>query len=395
MSNVSKAGWSAPSQHQTVAFGVPLIEALPEALARFSAKRVAVITTNSLAGPGGLAETVANILGDKFAGVTAGIRPHSPRAEVVRIAKALEGADAVVTIGGSSVGDTTKAARLCLANGIFDIEGIDRLQPYSKTGGNMAEADGTIVPTLPFISIPTTLSAGEFTTGVGVTDERGANKHKQVFIYPNLAPDIVILDPAMTIQTPPRLFFSTGLRAIDHAVEAWLSINPTPLSDAYSLYAARLLITSLRRVFDAPDDMDARLDCLKGSWLSIVGLAGGGIRAGASHGLGHALGGTAGMPHGETSCVTMQHVLRYNAPVNGERQQVIAAAVGQPDTPLADIIAALVAHLGLPTNLREAHVAEAMLEPVAAAALHDPLLAFNPRPITSIEVVRELLKQAW
>ncbi len=388
-----KAGWSAPSQHQSVAFGVPLAEALPQALARFSAKRVVVITTNSLTGAGGLADGVAAILGDRFLRMVSGTRPHTPRAEVVRIAKAIEDADAVVTIGGSSVGDTTKAARLCLANGISDIEGMDRLRPYSKTGGGMAGPDGTVAPTLPFISIPTTLSAGEFTTGVGVTDERGPVK--QVFVYPGLSPDIVILDPAMTLQTPPRLFFATGMRAVDHAIEGWCSINPTPLSDAYSLHAARLLIPSLRRVFDAPDDLDARLDCMKGAWLSILGLAGGNVKAGASHGVGHALGGTAKMPHGETSCVMLQHVLRYNAPVNAERQQAIAAAVGQADTPLADIVGALVAHLGLPTTLRDAGIAEAMIEPVAAVALHDPLLGFNPRPITSHEVVMDLLRQAW
>ena len=395
VSEISKAGWSAPSEPQTVAFGVPLAEALPQALARFSAKKVAVITTNSLAGPGGLAEGVAKLLGDRFAGVTAGIRPHSPRGEVARIAKALEGADAVVTIGGSSVGDTTKAARLCAANGIFDIDGIDRLRTYSKTGGTDAEPDGTIIPTLPFIAIPTTLSAGEFTSGVGVTDERGTHKYKQVFVYPGLSPDVVILDPAMTLQTPPRLFFSTGMRAVDHAVEGWCSINPTPLSDAYSLHAARLLIPGLRRVLDAPEDLDARLDCMTGSWLSILGLAGGTIKAGASHGMGHALGGTAGVPHGETSCVTLQHVLRYNAAVNGARQQVIAASIGQGDTPLADIIASLIVHLGLPSTLRDANMPESMLEPVADAALRDPLLATNPRPITDIEVVRELFRQAW
>jgi maleylacetate reductase len=390
VSNVSKAGWSAPSQHQAVAFGIPLSEALPEALARFSAKRVAVVTTNSLSGPGGLAETVSKLLGDKFAGVTSGIHPHTPRADVVRVVKALEGVDAVITIGGGSVCDSVKAARLCLANGIVDIEGMDRLRPYNKPAG--AEPDRTLSPSLPSIAIPTTLSAAEFSSGAGVTDERGPVK--QVFIYPKLSPDIVILDPEMTLKTPQRLFFATGLRAVDHAVETWCSINPTPLSDAYSLHAARLLITSLRRVLDAPEDLDARLDCMKGSWLSLLGPSTG-VKCGGSHGMGHALGGTAGMPHGETSCVMLPHILRYNASVNGERQQIIAASVGQPDTPLGDIIQNLVADLNLPTRLRDAGVAEAKIEAVADAAVHDPLLSTNPRPITSLEVVRDLLKQAW
>lgn len=390
MSNVKQAGWSAPSHHQTVAFGIPLAEALPEALRRVGAKRVVVVTTNSLLGPDGLAQSVEALLGDAYLRTVSGIHPHTPRADVLRVAEALGGADGVVTIGGGSVCDSVKAARLCLANGLSDIEAMDRLRPYNKRVAG--EEDGIRSPSIPSIAIPTTLSAGEFTSAAGVTDERGPVK--QVFLYPGLSPDIVILDPAVTRRTPPRLFFATGLRAVDHSVETWCSINPTPLSDACSLHAARLLITSLRKVFDDPDDLDARLDCMKGSWLSIIGPASG-IKAGGSHGMGHALGGTAGMPHGETSCVMLPHVLRHNAPANAERQAAIAAAVGQPDTPLADIIADLIRHLGLPATLRDAGVPEDMLEAVAVAAVHDPLLASNPIPVTSIDTVRDLLRQAW
>jgi maleylacetate reductase len=388
--SVPPSGWSTSSQQQTVAFGVPIAEAIVEAVRRLSMRRVAVVTTNSLSGPGGLAEAVVKVLGSKFQSIVSGIHPHTPRKDVIRVAKALDGIDGVVTIGGGSVCDSVKAARLCLANGISDPVGMDRLRPYHK--GRNSEPDETRSPTLPFIAVPTTLSAGEFTSAAGVTDERGPLK--QVFLYPRLSPDIVILDPEMTTQTPNRLFFSTGLRAVDHAVETWCSINPTPLSDAYSLHAARLLITSLRRVLDVPADMEARLDCMKGAWLSILGAAAG-VRAGASHGMGHALGGTAGMPHGETSCVMLPHILRYNASVNGNRQAVIASAVGSPDMMLADIVSNLVAALGLPVRLRDAGVTESQIGDVATAAVHDPLLASNPRPISSLDVVLELLKQAW
>ena len=384
------SGWSLPSTLQTVAFGVPIADALPEAALRLSARRLAVVTTNSLAGSGGLAEVVRNILGPKFHSVVAGIHSHTPRADVVRVIKALEGADGVVTIGGGSVCDSAKAARLCLSNGITDAVGMDRLRPYNKAKGS--EPDGTISPSLPFIAVATTLSAAEFTSAAGVTDERGPRK--QVFVYPGLAPDIVILDPQVTRQTPPKLWFSTGIRALDHALETWCSTNPTPLSDAHSSYAARLLITSLPKVFDSPNDIPARLDCMKGAWLSILGPASG-VKAGASHGIGHALGGTAGMPHGETSCVMLPHVLRYNASVNGDRQAVIAASVGNPTTPLADIVAGLISHLGLPTRIRDTGVSETVMAAVAEAALDDPLLASNPRPIKSLTDLQLLLEQAW
>jgi maleylacetate reductase len=387
---ISDSGWSLPSTQQTVAFGVPIADALPEAARRLSARRLAVVTTNSLAGSGGLAEVVRNILGPKFHSVVAGIRSHTPRADVARVIKALEGADGVVTVGGGSVCDSAKAARVCLANGITDAVGMDRLRPYNKAKGS--EPDSTISPSLPFIAVATTLSAAEFTSAAGVTDERGPRK--QVFLYPGLAPDIVILDPQVTRQTPPKLWFSTGIRALDHALETWCSTNPTPLSDAHSSYAARLLITSLQKVFDSPNDIPARLDCMKGAWLSILGPASG-VKAGASHGIGHALGGTAGMPHGETSCVMLPHVLRYNASVNGDRQAVIASTVGSPTTPLADLVAALISRLGLPTRLRDAGVSEKVIAAVAEAAIHDPLLTSNPRPVKSLTEVMLLLEQAW
>ena len=390
MNDALTSGWCTSSYHQTVAFGIPIADALSEALRRLPARKIALVTIDSLCGPGQPAQAVTEVLGDRLHSTISGMRPHSPRGDVVRVVQALEGVDGVVTLGGGSVCDTVKAARLCLANSITGTEGIDRLRPYHKTADS--ERQNIRTPSLPFISIPTTLSAGEYTSAAAVTDERGPLK--QVFLYPGLAPDIVILDPKMTRSTPASLFFSTGFRAVDHAIETWCSINPTPLSDAYSLHAARLLITSLLRVFDEPDDMEARLNGLEGAWLSMLGPADG-VKAGGSHGLGHALGGTAGMSHGETSCVMLPHVLRYNTSVNGDRQAAIAAAVGKPSTPLADIIAGLVAHLGLPGRLRDAGVSQAVLGKVAEAALHDPMLATNPRPIRSLDVVEDLLRKAW
>jgi maleylacetate reductase len=375
-----------------VAFGIPLADALPEAMQRLSMQRIVVVSTNSLSGPGRMAETVCNLLESKFCGLVSGIHSHSPRADVIRVTQALREADAdgVVTIGGGSVCDSVKGARLCLANGIADTVGMDRLRPYNKAPG--PEGDPTVAPSLPFIAIPTTLSAAEFTPGSGITDERGP--FKQVFIYPGNSPDIVLLDPEMTLNTPARLFFGTGMRAVDHCIESWCSINANPIADAHSLYGAQLLISSLEKVVSSPNDLQARLDCQTGSWLSVVAAAAG-VKSGASHGIGHALGGTADMAHGETSCVMLAHILRYNASVNADRQAIIARALGHGETPLAEIITGLVKSLSLPTRLRDAGVSESILDAVANAALHDPLLKSNPRPITELTEIKRLLRAAW
>jgi len=291
LASSSESGWTAPPPQQSVAFGIPMAEAVAEAIRRLSMDRVVVVAANSLARPGGLGEDVAVALGPKFHSLVSGTRPHSPRTEVLRIADVLRDAGGVITIGGGSVCDTVKAARLCLANGIETADDMDLLRPYNRADDDSYAPVKS--PTLPFAAIATALSASEFTSGAGITDERGPIK--QVYVCPGLGPAIAILDPAMTRRTPPHLWFSSGMRAVDHAIETWCSINPNPMSDAYSLRAAQLLIVSLKKVFDDPADMSARLDCMKGSWLSILGPASGGVKAGGSHGIGHALGGTAGM----------------------------------------------------------------------------------------------------
>ncbi len=385
----SRSGWSKPAPNQRISFGTPISRALPEAVEMLSAHHVVVVTTRSLAGPDGLAEAVRAALGSVGISTISGIRAHTPREDVIRLTRELSHADGVVTIGGGSVCDAVKAARLCLANGVTEAAEMDRLCSHRASDG---AALPVISPSLPFIAIPTTLSAAEFTSLAGVTDERGPRK--EGYDYTGMAPNIVVLDPAMTIGTPSRLWFGTGMRAIDHAVETWCSVNATPLSDASSLYAARILIHALERTQRDSDDLQARQDCLEGAWLSIQG-ASAGVSAGASHGIGHALGGTARMPHGETSCVMLPHVLRYNAAVNAERQQELGTLIGETGRDLADVIAQLVTSLGLPGRLRDAGVDASLLGAVAAAAMHDPLLATNPLPITSEDEVLKLLKNAW
>jgi len=160
------------------------------------------------------------------------------------------------------------------------------------------------------------------------------------------------------------------------------------------MYAAKLLVAALKKVFESPTDAGARLACLEGAWLSIQGSAAG-VKSGASHGIGRALGGTAGAPHGETSCVMLPHVLRYNAYVNRNKQKMLASAIDESDRELADIITDLVQHLGLSGKLRDSGIAYSQLDKIAEASIHDPLLTLNPRPIDSIDDVLQLLRQAW
>ena len=377
------SGRHLPGPTQSVEYGQLAEDALAEALA--GADRVALVTNSSLARNASLIDRIEGSLGRRCVGRITGVRAHSPRSDVVRVASSLResGADTVVGLGGGSVCDLIKIARLCLANDISSAEAIDKLR------------DPTAVlrlPTLRFVMLPTTLSAGEFTTVAGITDERIPSK--EIIRHASLPPDTVILDPSLTTSTPPRLWSGTGIRAVDHAIETWCSIGASPYSDALSLHALRLLYPALRRCAQDPTDLDARGQCQIGSWLSIQGVSRG-ISLGASHGIGHALGGVTGMPHGETSCVMLPHVLRYNEPANAARQAMLSDVMGRPDARAADLVAELVASLGLPGRLRDAGVKREDLARVASEAMHDHWVRTNPRPFLESGEILALLEAAW
>src|SRR5437899_13018029 len=165
-----------------------------------------------------------------------------------------------------------------------------------------------------------------------------------------MMPRTVILDPKISVHTPEWLFLSTGIRAVDHAVEDICSVNGQPIAEGASYHALRLLGNGLPAVKADGANPEARLDCQIGAWMSMVGSQSG-VSKGASHGIGHVLGGTASVPHGYTSCVMLPHVLRFNHTVNPERQALVSAALCRPGDPAAEVVSGLIAALGLPQRL--------------------------------------------
>jgi maleylacetate reductase len=209
-----------------------------------------------------------------------------------------------------------------------------------------------------------------------------------------MIPRTVILDPVASVPTPEWLFLSTGIRAVDHAVEGICSVNGQPISEGAAFHALRLLGKGLAAVKTDPADLGARLDCQIGAWMSMVGSQTG-VSVGASHGIGHVLGGTAGVPHGYTSCIMLPHVLRFNHEVNADKQALVSEALGHPKEPAADVVGALIARLRLPTRLRDVGVKENQLDLIAENSMHDRCIHTNPRKIDGPAVIRTLLDAAW
>ncbi|HEX9184825.1 MAG TPA: iron-containing alcohol dehydrogenase, partial [Burkholderiales bacterium] len=177
------------------------------------------------------------------------------------------------------------------------------------------------------------------------------------------------------------------------AVEALCSVDAHPYCDGLALHALRLFAEGLPRTQADPGDLAARLLCQQASWLAASTIAR--VNYGASHGIGHALGAAAGVPHGHTSCVMLPHVLRYNEPATREKQGLISQAIGRPGESAADAVAELIAALGQPATLRAAGVNREQLPAIAEASMRNLWVRSNPRPLRSSEDVMQLLEAAW
>jgi maleylacetate reductase len=385
---MNKAGSYAYLPLERVIFGRPAAAAALEEAERIGASRVFIVASKSLARKTTVIRGIADALGSRYAGLFDGCVQHSPRASVIAAADAVRAAapDLILTVGGGTAIDTVKVLQICLAHGIETAEGLDGL--HASVGPDGKRHTPEIRPSpVRQVAVPTTLSGAEFSNLAGVTDERIRQKHS--FIGPDIGARAVILDPEITVHTPEWLWLSTGIRGVDHAVETLCSIDAHPYCDGLALHALRLFAEALPR----PHDLAARLTCQQASWLAGSSIAR--VNYGASHGIGHALGAFADVPHGHTSCVMLPHVMRYNEPATGAKQQLIAEVFGRSRVPAADAVAELVAALKQPTTLRAVGVKREQLPKIAEAAMHNFWVRTNPQPIRSPDDVMRILEAAW
>jgi maleylacetate reductase len=379
---------------ERVVYGRPAGAAVRAEAERLGARRVFVTTTKSVAQSALLADVIKE-LGDRYAGVYAGITAHSPRPCVVEGAqRAREAkADLIVSVGGGSAIDATKVMLIALWQNVTKIEELDSYRAGRPKEGAAPPSEAIKPPTdaIRMIAVPTTLSAAEFNAYAGISDPR--HGIKESFGHRLIVPRVIVLDPGATLATPMDLMLSTGLKAVDHAVERLCSQQANPFAIGTSSEALKLLTQALPAHKEHPDDIEARLNLQFGMWLSI-GAGTSGVGVGASHGIGHVLGAACHVPHGHTSCVMLPSVLRWNLPANADRQKRVSEAFGKPGTPAADLVAGLVAALGLPRNLSEVGVGKDRFREIAEKSMHDRAVLNNPRPIKGPAEVMEILELA-
>jgi maleylacetate reductase len=281
-------------------------------LQRLDAKSIAIVTTRSLR--------------DRLdrlpvrAGCVVVIGQHAPMSEIDEGLRIATGADAIVSFGGGSPIDAAKIIAL-------------------RLGG------------IPHIAVPTTLSVAELAAGAGYTNERG---DKAGMRDPGLMPSEVIYDAELTLTTPMELWLSTGIRALDHAVEGFLADGDHPFNDVMALEAIRGLFSSLPRAKAAPVDVDVRTENQLAAWFSFT--LPGASAAGLSHTMGKQIGARHGIPHGVTSCLLLPHVMRYLARRKPDR----ASRLPSPDQ-----VYGLVGSLGLPQHIAGCGIGEPELRRAA------------------------------
>lgn len=375
-------------QMDSVVYGKPAAEALREEAERLGARRVFLIASRTLNTQTDEIEKIRAGLGDRYAATFDGVPQHTTREVVVEVASQAKqaAADLVVAVGGGSVVDAAKIVLMCMEHDIFEQDGLDGFEttPERRFGAFRN-------PKVRMIAIPSTLSGGEYNSGALVTDAR--RKLKQIFNHPMMMPRTIILDPAITRHTPEPLWLGSGTRAMDHGIEAICSIRGNALVDNVCLAGLRYLHDGLLRSKENPDDAQARIDCQLGSWLSAFGLQAR-VPMGASHAIGHVLGGTCDVPHYFCTAVMMPSVLRYNRPATEQAQRRIAEALGAPGIEASEAFAGFIARLGLPRRLSDVGVREDRFALIGNNAMLSIFTRSNPQPIRAADDVVEILKLA-
>ncbi len=370
---IRRVHWQAPtgefnlSRLERVIYGPGKIAALKDEMERRGLKRAVVVTTDVVAKLP-ILQQVTEALGPHCASVFSGIIQHVPRGTVNDLQKEIErvNADSLVSFGGGSPIDSSKVA----------IYGLLESRE------------------LIHIAVPTTLSAAEYTHAGGVTDE--STRVKSGVYDTRVLPRTVIADPALTLSTPDWLWVSTGIRALDHAIECAYAIRHQPISDALAAKSIALFSEHLHPSITTKGDeqLEHRGHCQFASWYSIFGAMN--TRFGLSHLLGHQIGPRWDVPHGVTSCITLPNAMRFMAEIAAERFGPVAEGYGIPfdranpkpaALQCADRTEEFIAQFDVPKRLRDAGVPHGEIGSIVGPITHELAhMGVVDRPMTELEV---------
>ena len=361
--------------------GLGCLDEAIAAIAGLGLRKALIVTDQGLA-RAGVATRIAGLLAERDidSQVYDGARPNPTVANVEAGLTLLqrERCDCVISLGGGSPHDCAKGIALCATNGghIGDYEGVDR---SSK-------------PQLPLIAINTTAgTASEMTRFCIITDE--VRHVKMAIVDRNVTPILSVNDPSLMVGMPRSLTAATGMDALTHAVEAYVSTAATPITDACALKAVSLIGQHLRQAVRQGDDLQAREQMAYAQFLA--GMAFNNASLGYVHAMAHQLGGFYDLPHGVCNAVLLPHVQRFNAQVSAARLRDVAQAMGvdiagldegQGAAAAIEAIERLSAEVEIPNGLCALGVKVEDVPLLAANALKDACGLTNPRSAVQSEI---------
>jgi alcohol dehydrogenase class IV len=371
--------------------GSGIYKELPEQIAGLGCFKPFIITDPGIE-RAGILQKVLDVLEE--AGIKPGffaeVEPEPPLELTEKVAHEVkEGQwDLLIGLGGGSSIDVTKVAALLARN---------RGSAKSFVGVNKAPEPG-----LPTIMMPTTAGTGSEVTSIaifGITDEGGVKKG---IVSPHMLASVAMIDPSFTLSMPPRVTAVTGMDALVHAIESYVSRGFNAFTEDLSLSAIRLISRYLRKAVADGEDETSRYYMSLASLKAGLAFANAGL--GAVHGLSLTLGGRYHLPHGLVNSLMLPYVMEVNLMSELEKYADIAEALGEPIEHLSlregaersiHAVLTLIRDIGLPTRLREVNVPEDDAATMAKSAINETrLLSKNPRQL-SIEDIESIYKNAW
>ncbi|MDO5115139.1 MAG: lactaldehyde reductase [Synergistaceae bacterium] len=375
----------------TAYFGAGAIKSIPEEVARRGFKKALIVTDKDLV-KFGVAKKVFDVLEE--AGlpyeVFDGLKQNPTIKNVQDCVAAFKaaGADYLIAIGGGSSMDTAKGTGIIVNNPEFaDVRSLEGVAPTKH-------------PAVPIFAVPTTAgTAAETTINYVITDEE--KKRKFVCVDPHDIPQIAIVDSDMMSSMPKGLAAATGMDALTHAIEGYITPGAWELADMFSLKSIQLIAENLRAaVHDGCPE--AREKMSLGQY--VTGMAYSNVGLGLVHGMAHPLGAFYDMPHGVANALLLPYIMEYNAEYSGEKYREIARAFGVKGvdgmTPAeyrraaVDAVRQLALDVNIPQKLSALNVKEEDLEALTESAFADVCTPGNPRKATKEDILA-LYKEAF
>ncbi|KAF7600740.1 MAG: lactaldehyde reductase [Candidatus Dactylopiibacterium carminicum] len=370
--------------NETSYFGAGSVGVIAEEVARRGYRHALLVTDKGLVGVGPVerVEAVLQKGGIPFTRYT-DVKPNPTIENVQQGVAACRAAkaDFLIAVGGGSAIDTAKAIGIVITNPAFeDIRSLEGLSPTKK-------------PCLPVIAIPTTAgTAAEVTINYVVTDVE--NRRKFVCVDPHDIPVLAIVDAELMASMPRSLAAATGMDALTHAIEGYITRGAWEMSDMFTLKAIELIAANLRG--SVLDEAPAAREKM-GLAQYIAGMGFSNVGLGLVHGMAHPLGAFYDTPHGVANALLLPTVMEFNAPASGEKYRDIARAMGVSDTEAMSqaqyreaackAVRQLALDVGIPQHLAEIGAREADLPALANAAYRDVCTPGNPRDVSEAEIL--------